>query len=287
MTRLEGRGCVITGASRGLGAHIARTLWAEGANILLVARSERRLRNVIDELEVRPRQCAYSLVCDLAETEGAGQVAEASHRLLGNVSVLVNNAAIQGPIGSVWETDSADWERTLRINLLSVVALCRSFVPLMAANGGGKIVNVSGGGATGPRPRFAAYATAKAALVRFSETLAQEVQALGIDVNCIAPGDMNSVMTEAVIAAGPVRSGEKEYANACRVSKQGAGTERAAALCAFLASDESKGITGKLVSALWDPWETLADHVEQLAGSDIYTLRRILPKERGLGWGER
>ena len=288
MTKLAGRRCIITGASRGLGATVARTFWAQGADLLLVARSEAKLKQVIGELGVRPDQRVHAMTCDLGDEETPNRIIEQAHRLLGGVSVLVNNAALQGPIGPVWENDWAEWECAFRVNLLSVVNLCRSCVPLIATSGGGKIISISGGGAGRPRPRFTAYGAAKAAMVKFCETLADEVRPLGIDVNCVAPGPMNSAMTDAILAAGAERTGRKEYDDALGVRHQGTDvTERAAALCAFLASSESDGITGKLISALWDPWETFGKHLDELRKTDIYTLRRILPKERGFDWGAR
>ena len=280
------RRCIVTGASRGLGAAIARRLWADGADLLLVARSGDQLARLIDDLGERPGQCVHALAVDLAEPAAREAIASAAVRVLGGVSVLINNAALQGPIGSTWETDRTGWEQTLEVNLLSPVDLCRRVVPLMAEGGWGKIVSISGGGATGARPRFAAYAAAKAALVRFSETLAEETRTMGIDVNCVAPGAMPSAMTESILAAGPERAGAREYDDAVKISRQGPEVlDRAAALCAFLSSRESDGITGRLISAVWDPWETLASHREDLQRTDVYTLRRIVPADRNLPWG--
>jgi NAD(P)-dependent dehydrogenase (short-subunit alcohol dehydrogenase family) len=149
----------------------------------------------------------------------------------------------------------------------------------------GKIINLSGGGATGPRPNFSAYGTAKTALVRFSEILAYEVGDKNIQVNCIAPGAMNTMMLEAIRQAGPTKAGEAEYANAQSAENNAGLPEQAAELCCFLASSASNGITGKLISAIWDPWEKLSEHLADLKDSDIYTLRRIVPKDRGRAWG--
>jgi NAD(P)-dependent dehydrogenase (short-subunit alcohol dehydrogenase family) len=159
-------------------------------------------------------------------------------------------------------------------------------LPLMQEGGQGKIINLSGGGAAGLRPRFSAYATAKAGLVRFSEILAREVSDLNVQVNCIAPGMLNTDMLQAIVAAGPEKTGVEEYTQAVQQVEQGeALPQRAAELCVFLASAASGGITGKLISAVWDPWEQLPEHLDDLRDSDIYTLRRIVPHERGKNWG--
>jgi 3-oxoacyl-[acyl-carrier protein] reductase len=154
----------------------------------------------------------------------------------------------------------------------------------MKAGGGGSIVSLSGGGATAPRPNFSAYATAKAALVRFSETLAREAAPSGIRVNCVAPGALNTDMLRDVLAAGRERAGP-EYEKALERAKHGGDPpEEAARLVAFLLSDDSRDVTGRLLSAVWDPWRSLAAHRDELEDSDLFTLRRIGLADRGKEW---
>jgi len=279
--QLRGRNCVVTGATGGLGAAIAARYWRAGANLLLVGRSEERLFELRDTLPHEGRQKAVTLRVDLAETDASSRIAAAVEGSFGNADVLVNNAAIQGPIGPLWRNDWAEWEKALRIDLLAPVAICRVLIPLLRR--GGKIINLSGGGATGPRPNFTAYATAKAALVRFTETLAQEVGDLGIDVNCVAPGLMGTRLLGSIAAAGAETAGVHEVESASSASAEAC--ERAADLCLFLASAASAGITGKLISAVWDPWKEFPQHRDDLKKTDIFTLRRIVPKDRGLTWG--
>lgn len=284
MTRLTGRTCLVTGASRGLGAAIASRFWSEGADLLLVARSHDALVSVAAGLEPRAGQQCHVFACDLAHAESPARIVDEVTRRCGGLSVLVNNAAEQGPIGLSWENDWVEWQRTLQVNLLAAVDLSRRVVPVMAGRAG-KIISISGGGATSPRARFSAYATAKAALVRFSETLAHEVADRGIDVNCVAPGALDTAMTQAIVSAGAERAGRDEHQRAASPGAAAAvAIDRAAALCAFLASAESDGITGRLISAVWDRWDTMASHVDELQATDVYTLRRILPGDRGIDW---
>lgn len=282
---LRGTHAIVTGASRGVGVHIAERLWRAGASLLLVARSETVLARCRElSGSARDGQQVHACVADLADPAAPDRIMAEAQRLWPRLDGLVNNAAIQGPIGPLWENDMKEWARVLQVNLLAPVALCRLAVPWMRASGGGSIVNLSGGGATAPRPNFTAYATSKAALVRFSETLAAETAPFGIRVNCVAPGALNTDMLAEVLAAGPERAGA-EYARAERRAAEGGDPpERAAELVAFLLSDSSAGITGRLLSAIWDPWPSLAAHREELASSDIYTLRRILPADRGKEW---
>lgn len=279
--------CLITGATKGLGRELATAFWHKGWDLILVARAQQALDDVVRELGPRPGQTAHSIAADLAKLDATETVFSAAQKYTRKLDALINNAAIQGAIGPLWENDWAEWQKTIQVDLLSPVALCRAFAPMMIAAGRGAIVNLSGGGATGPRANFTAYATAKAGLVRFSETLAEELKPHGVRVNCIAPGAMQTAMLAEVVAKGAVQAGKREYDIAKKtVEEGGASLQRVAELCLFLASEVSEGITGKLISAVWDPWQSLPEHKDDLASSDIYTLRRIVPKDRGKDWGE-
>jgi NAD(P)-dependent dehydrogenase (short-subunit alcohol dehydrogenase family) len=274
-----GKTVLVTGASRGLGRHIAETFWNCGAEVLLVARTGEALAAICGQLGTRARY----LAADLAEARAPERIfAELGG---GRLDVLVNNAAMVGPIGALEDNDWARWQMAIQVNLLAPAALCRLAIQRMKAQGGGAIVNVSGGGATSPRPFFSAYATAKAGLVRLTETIAAEAGRYGIRANAIAPGAMNTEMLDAVLRAGPARAGETEYRKALQQEESG-GTPPAtpAELAVFLASDGAAGINGRLISAVWDPWNDLASHAAELAKSDVYTLRRIVPEDRGLKW---
>jgi NAD(P)-dependent dehydrogenase (short-subunit alcohol dehydrogenase family) len=178
--------------------------------------------------------------------------------------------------------------KALEVNLLGSVLPCRALVPHFKTCGYGKIIQISGGGATNPLANLSAYAASKAAVVRFAETLAEELRASHIDVNAVAPGALNTRMLDQVLAAGPAAVGAGFFERAQKQKADG-GTplQTGAELCAFLASAQSDGITGKLLSAVWDPWDTLPSHRADLDRTDIYTLRRIVPKDRGKAWGER
>jgi 3-oxoacyl-[acyl-carrier protein] reductase len=257
-------------------------MWREGASLVLVARTESALVDLQAELTRTAsfEQHAQILVVDLAAPDAALTIAGRSS----HVDVLVNNAALLGPVGHSWESDWAEWQATILVDLLAPIGLCRAFVPRMIERGLGKVINLSGGGATAPRPRLSAYATAKAALVRFSETLAEELKGSNIQVNCVAPGPMNTEMNRAVLRAGTEKAGAAEFGRALELNQTAVKPPDAVELCVFLASAASDGISGKLISAVWDPWRTLAEHSDELMSSDIYTLRRIVPQDRGKSW---
>lgn len=286
--KLSGSTLLLTGASGGLGTHVTHAFWEAGANLILVGRFSERLKGLIDRLPSRQDQRVLTLVADLNDPLAPERIVAEARQAFGALDILINNAAVQGPIGPLCENDWHDWQVTLQVNLLAPIALCRFCIPWMAEHGGGGIINLSGGGATRPRRNFSAYAVAKAGLIRFSETIAEETLHLGIRVNCVAPGAMNTAMSAKIIDTGPRNAGQREYDQALKVrAGSGVRPERAAALCVFLSSAQSDGITGKLISAVWDPWETLPSHLPDLQQTDVYTLRRIVPKDRGLEWGDR
>jgi 3-oxoacyl-[acyl-carrier protein] reductase len=263
-------------------------MWHHGARLLLVARSEEALFNLRATLMASAQngQQAHVVKADLGTADAVPTIIGEARRVWDKLDVLINNAAVLGPIGKVWENDWDEWQATMRVNLLAVVELSRACLPWMVERRQGRIINLSGGGATRPRPNFSAYATAKAGLVRFSEILAHEVRDMNVQVNCVAPGTMNTDMLQAVLHAGAEAAGESEYAQAViQAESHGISPQRAIDLCVFLASEAADGITGRLLSAVWDPWETLPEHLGDLHDSDIYTLRRIVPGERGKDWG--
>jgi len=196
----------------------------------------------------------------------------------GGIHVLVNNAGIQGPIGPLVENDPDLWAQTIQVNLMGIFFCCKAVLPYMMKQRYGKIINMSGGGATSPRVSFSAYGASKAAVVRLTETLAEEVRDYGIQVNAIAPGAVNTRMLKETLAAGDT-AGKKALAEAQRQLETG-GTppELAADLVVFLASDASAGLTGKLIAAPYDDWRDWdARHIKELMSAPWFTLRRIDP----------
>jgi NAD(P)-dependent dehydrogenase (short-subunit alcohol dehydrogenase family) len=285
---LTGRSAVITGANQGLGRTIAEHYVKAGANVLLVARGEELLCRTADELAAlatHPGQRVLAHKGDVADLESCGAVASHAVRELPGLCVLVNNAGIYGPMGPLEEVDWDAWVEAFRINLFGTALMCRALIPHFRSQKYGKIVNLSGGGATAPLPRISAYAASKAAVVRLTETLAHELRDAHVDVNAIAPGPLNTRLLDEVLAAGPEKVGKDFYEKSLKQRDDGgAPLDKGAALATFLASADSDGITGRLFSAVWDDWPHLAARREQLARSDVYTLRRITPEDRGMTW---
>ena len=283
---LRGRFVVITGASRGFGRTLARAFAQVEANLLLFARSREDLLETRTALQREFPACAIEICAgDVSLAADVQRLAEAAGAASGCVDVLVCNAGLYGPKGRIESVEWNDWLQTIDVNLNGPVLCARAFAPLLKRAQRGKLLFLSGGGATKGMPYLSAYAASKAAVVRFGETLAEEWKDDGVDVNMIAPGAMNTGMLDEILEAGPEKVGEAYYAAALKQKESGgASMARAADLCIFLAGRKSDGITGKLISAVWDPWEELASHKDALQSSDVYTLRRILPEERGFDW---
>lgn len=284
---LAGKCVIITGANQGLGKELAKGCLAAGASVALCARDADKLRDVQEELQPLASGAQRILIgrVNIAQSAECFDFVEQAVGELGGLDILINNAGVYGPKGCIEDNDWEAWKHSLEINLFGSINMCRAVLPIMKKNKTGKIIQLSGGGATSPMPRLSAYATAKAAVVRFAETLAEEVRDSNIDVNSVAPGALNTRLLAEILEAGPEKVGNTFYARSVKQqSTGGAGFYKAVALIVFLASPASNGITGKLISAVWDPWETLPHHLDELE-SDIYTLRRITPKDRNQIWG--
>jgi 3-oxoacyl-[acyl-carrier protein] reductase len=283
--KLTNKRAVITGASQGLGRAIAEAFLLEGATVLLCARGPRELERTRGLLDQTAPGRVHAMVCNVALEADVDRLAREAELRLGGVDILVANAAVYGPKGAIDEINWVKWVEAIQINLIGTVYCCRVFLPLLKRAQRGKIVILSGGGATKPLPFLSAYAASKAGLVRFGETLAEEVKEFGIDVNLVAPGALNTRLLDEVLEAGPERVGEAFY-NAALKQRDAGGTplEYGANLCVHLASGASDGVSGRLISAQWDPWLRIGELKDELMGSDIYTLRRIVPNERGKNW---
>src|SRR5580692_10383821 len=157
---LKDRGIIVTGASQGFGKALAAACVREGAHVLICARDEELLNQTRQELEAQAGsgQKVISKRADVSQLDDVQSLMRAASYSLPSFDGLVNNAGVYGPKGSLEEIDILEWWRAIEINLLSVVLTCREAIPIFRRQGHGKIVNLSGGGATSPLPRVSAYA---------------------------------------------------------------------------------------------------------------------------------
>ena len=284
---LSGRGAIITGGSIGLGYAIAEAFVEAGAHVMLCARGEDDLYAARDKLAatVRENQIVAAEQADVSQEEDVNRLVASAAAAFPSLDILVNNAAVVGPIGRTESVDWEAWRQAVEINLLGSVQLCRQVIPAMRRRGRGQILMISAGGATSPDPRFSAYAASKAGLVAFAATLAEELRNDGIDVNCIAPGGLATRMNDEKLTAGPENLEPAVYEQLLRRKQDGGESPQLAAeLAVLLASSATDGLTGRLISVVWDDWQRLPDRLSALRDTDVYTIRRIVPADRGFDW---
>lgn len=288
--QLDGRVAIVTGANQGLGLEIARAYLNAGARVCICARDASRLAaaKAALEAEAEGRSHIAAAVADVSVPHECAELVNLAIAAFGHVDVLVNNAGIYGPKGAIEDVDWQDWLRAIEINLYGSILMCRALLPHLKARRSGKIIQLSGGGATNPLPMLSAYAVSKAAVVRFAETLAEELREFNVQVNAVAPGALNTRLLDEILEAGPEKVGNSFYQRSLKQkSEGGVPLSIAAELAVFLGSPQSDGITGKLISAPWDRWQEWPQHVADLAKSDVYTLRRITGRDRGMDWGDK
>lgn len=281
----KNKNVIITGATGGLGSSLAYTFKQLGANLLLIGRNQDKLNSLNEEMlsHKDTDQVIVTICMDFCSNNFEEKI-KLSFDKLSSIDVLINNAATHGPVGQFWENDFTLWQNAYNVNFTVPFRLMSAAVPKMIANKKGKIINISGGGATSSRPGFSNYACAKTSLVRFTEIAADELRLYNIDVNIISPGMMPTNLLKDLLNYSDEIVGKKEIDSVKKTIKEGGSMKKANDLCVFLASDSSDGITGKLFSAVWDSWQNLAKYKEILLNSDIYTLRRIVPEDRNQIW---
>ncbi len=263
---------LITGGSRGIGFAIAEGLAKDDYDVILVARSQ----NELDEAKVKiPTSRTFAL--DVTDIQAVQEMFDQ----LDHLDILVNAAGVIEPIAPIESVDAKKWLKLLEINVFGTFLITQTAIPLLEKSTNGTIVNFVGGG-EGAFPRFSAYAASKGAIARFTETAAAELKDKNITVNAIAPGAVNTKMTEDMIAAG--NNAGAQYEKALRQKEMNATPEKAVAVVRWLCSEEARTITGRIISAQWDAFEEFPAHVHDIAKSDIFTVRRILPKDRGFDW---
>jgi len=274
--KLKDRVAIITGGGRGIGEAMALAFAREGANLTLVSRTYQEIENVAKAVK-KYSVDALTITGDVSEERTAEEVVRKTIEKYSKIDVLVNCAGIYGPIGRFDKNDWEEWKYTLNVNLFGTLLFIRKVIPHMMERRYGKIINMSGGGTGGgPLPNFTAYAASKVAVVKLTETLAQEYKEFNIDINAIAPGAVNTKLLDQVLKVG--KDAGEEFYKKSLAQKESGGTPRelAAELAVYLASSDSDGLTGKLISAPWDDWKNFKpEQTGDISKSSVYTLRRI------------
>ena len=281
---LRNKVSIITGGSRGIGKAISSAFAEEGSHLVLTARSKRDLETTKQEIKLICSTRVEVFPADTSNPNEVAQLVDFTLKEFATIDILVNCAGIYGPIGLVTNIDSGKWIEAININLCGIFLCIKEVLPTMIKNNKGKIINFSGGGAVSPFPRFSAYSASKAAVVRLTETLAEEVKEYNIDINAIAPGAVNTRLLDQVLEAGEAAGGEFLAKSIKQKQEGGVPPEKVVELAVFLASSKTDGLTGRLISLLWDNWRGIPQHLLDIMSSDVYTMRRIVPKDRGYNW---
>jgi len=270
---LEGKAVIVTGGSRGIGKAVAEAFLKRGARVAIAARKENEIEAAAREL--RKTGDVIGVRADISDSKDVGRLFAAAVDKFGSVDILVNCAGIQEPIGGFKDVNFDDWVENVHVNLIGTAMCCKAVLPSMIEKKAGKIINFSGGGAGYSRPNFSAYAVSKAGVVRFTEILADELRDYHIQVNSVAPGMIETKMLNGILEAGPEKSGQDFEQVLQRAGKGFDSIENAVDLVCWLASENSNWLSGKLISAVWDPWREWKKNAPADRDDDLYSLRRI------------
>ena len=273
--KLDGRVAVITGAGRGIGQAIALAYAREGARLALAARSESELEQAVVAVSELGAE-AIAVPTDVTSQADTERLSQATMERFGRIDVLVNNAGISGPIGPLQDNDIAEWVDTINVNLTGTFLVCRAVIPFMLEQGGGRIINLSGAGVANAWSNMSAYCSSKAAAVRLTEVLAQELEGQGIFVNALGPGSVHTTMWEKMTEQAAEAGADFIHGLGQRVlSGGGASIDDCAELAVWLASGESGTLTGRIISAAADDFRSLSPRIDEIMAGDAYTLRVV------------
>ena len=276
----------ISGATGYVGSHITRSLGNEGYNLILTGSNPELLLNLKNQVLSLNGQTKLEIFhCDLSESKNWQTLTEFLDQF--NVTHFINCAGTLGiPTSNISDLSFKDHRKVFEINLNSAIYLTFYFAKKWVKEDFHNIIHFSGGGATSPRPIFQSYSLSKTALVRFVENCSLMKEFEKISINIISPGAMPSKMQEQILDY-PELSSTNEYEVAINtLGNKDVNIELCVSLSKYLLKLKNNEITCKIISSKWDNWKMLSEHQNVLKDSDVFTLRRIIPSDRGLTWNE-
>lgn len=275
--------CIITGCTSGLGYEILRGFLKKNYKIYGISNNIIKIKKTIKKLKHEN----YNLNNFFLKRVNVSNQTEVKNFIKNiintekKIDILISNAGVYGPIGKFEETNSLKWKKAFEINFFGSINMFREVIPIMKKKNYGRIIQISGGGATKSLPMFTSYASAKVAIVRFAETISDELKNYNININSIAPGALNTIFLDQALKAGPKKTGKDFYKKMILIKKKGGDDMgKTVDLCLQLSNKKSK-VNGKLISSLWDKWSNFVSS-EKLNKTDVYTLRRIIGSDRKL-----
>jgi 3-oxoacyl-[acyl-carrier protein] reductase len=244
--RLKGKVAIVTGAGRGFGRASSLEMAKEGASLVILSRTPSELK----ETEKVARTLGADIIsikADVSNLRNIENVVGRTIKHFGKIDILMNNAAIIGPVNPLFMIDQKEWDEVMDINLRGPYLFAKAVIPYMIKQGSGKIINVTSGLGEMVMPPFAAYSVTKAGLIHLTKIMAEELEYHNIQVNGLDPGVMDTKMQEEIRNLGSEILGEEIYHEFLSMKERGVlkPPEKAARLAVFLASEESDAITGE------------------------------------------
>jgi NAD(P)-dependent dehydrogenase (short-subunit alcohol dehydrogenase family) len=274
---------IITGASRGLGFEIASNFYQHGARVIVSSRNKDELDHAakkIIQLDSSHKRNILTFQSDVSSKKDCNDLVSFTLDQFGKVTTLINNAGVYGPKGRFSELSETEFDQAMKINFYGSMYMIQACIKHFLEANLGCVIQLSGGGATKALKNISGYSVSKTAIIRLIENLAADYSDTNLKFNSIAPGALNTSMLDEIIDAGPDKVGLEFYNQSLKQYKDGGSDPKiAASLCLFLASRASDGINGRMISAIWDKWESFPENLSLFQGDDsLFRLSRILPK---------
>jgi 3-oxoacyl-[acyl-carrier protein] reductase len=279
----SGKKIIITGGSKGIGKTLTKYFFDKGAFVVICSRNKNEVFSTCKEIDESGQRC-IGVEADVSKNEDAKKVVDFAIHSFGSIDMLINNAGIIGQTGDFASSDLSAWGDAIAVNLFGTVNCTRYILPYMKKAGHGKIVNFAGAGVGSkkPLPQLSSYYTSKVAITGFTETIAAELTDYNIQINCIAPGAINTNITEYLLTQGEAKIGKEMYERTLKQKEEGGDSEeKVCMLVSFLLSKDSNHISGRLLSSKWDS-VSLLKKLER--DTDLFKLRRI---DNELFYGEK
>ncbi len=272
---LDGTVALVSGGSRGFGRLLGARLAGAGAAVGLIARSPGELAAAVGEIS-RAGGIAAAAVADVTDERATAAAVTELRERLGTADILVNNAGVSGPIGPAWQAQAAEWWQAVEVNLGGAFVLTQLALAHMIPAGKGRIINITSYAGVYRWPLLSAYAASKAALVKLTETLAEETRPHGVSVFSVDPGLLPIGLGQAALGSragrqtpeGRVHGWIRDQLAAGR----GADPEQAARLILALASGRADRLSGRHLSVAED-LDALLHRIDQIERDDLHTLR--------------